>query len=210
MQRGLFISFEGVEGCGKTTQAEALVTWLRQNSISTVSVRDPGGNDISEAIRAILLNPQHRVMHARCEVLLFLAARSQLTYEKIMPALKKKQVVVTDRYFDSTLVYQAYARHLPERLISIFNRFATGGLKPDVTFLVDIDIQKGRNRGACDDRMEREALEYHERVRKGFLHRAHRAKKRIVILDGEKDVSTLNQEVITHVKKILVRKGYNI
>jgi len=210
MPRGLFISFEGVEGCGKTTQVDALVSWLKDKNIPTISVRDPGGTDIGEAIRHILLDPKLHTMHARSEVLLFLASRSQLTYEKILPALKKKEVVVTDRYIDSTYVYQAYARHLPERLISVFNRFATAGLKPDLTFLVDIDIIKGRKRGTFDDRMESEALAYHEKVREGFLRIARRAKKRIKVLDGEKDVFALNQEVISHVQKVLVRKGYTV
>lgn len=210
MPRGLFISFEGVEGCGKTTQADALVGWLKENTIPAVFVRDPGGTDIGDAIRAILLDPQYRAMHAKSEVLLFLASRSQLTYEKIIPALKKGQVVVTDRYADSTLAYQAYARDLPGRLIAVFNRFATAGLRPDLTFLVDIDIVRGRTRGVFDDRMERESLRYHERVRAGYLRLARKAKKRIKVLDGEKDVRSLNQEVIAHVKTIMLRKGYTV
>jgi dTMP kinase len=208
MPRGLFISFEGVEGCGKTTQADALVRWLEDKKLPVVYVRDPGGTDIGEAIRAVLLDPQYKSVHAKTEVLLFLASRSQLTYERILPALEKKQVVVTDRFTDSTLVYQAYARRLPERLIAIFNRFATAGLKPDITFLVDIDIEKGRARGIYEDRMERETLEYHQQVREGFLRLAQRAKKRIKILDGEKTIKALNHEVVTHVKKVMARKGY--
>jgi dTMP kinase len=210
MPRGLFISFEGVEGCGKTTQASALVDWFRGHGVPTVYVRDPGGTDVGEAIRTILLDPRYDAMRAKTEVLLFLASRSQLTYEKIMPALNKKQVVVTDRFADSTMVYQAYARNLPERLIAIFNRFATAGLKPDITFLVDIDISKGRKRGVFNDRMEQENMDYHQRVRDGFLRLARKAKKRIIILDGEKTIETLNDEVITCVKKVMVRKGYNV
>lgn len=210
MPRGLFISFEGVEGCGKTTQADALVDWLKGKDIPVVYIRDPGGTDIGEAVRTILLDPEFRTMHAKCEVLLFLASRSQLTYEKIIPALSKRQIVVTDRYADSTLVYQAYARDLPGRLIAVFNRFATAGLKPDLTFLVDIDIARGRARGVFDDRMERESLLYHERVREGYLRLARKAKKRIKVLDGEKEVRSLNQEVIAHVKTIMARKGYTL
>lgn len=210
MPRGLFISFEGVEGCGKTTQADALVTWLTSQQIPTRYVRDPGGTDIGEAIRGILLDPGYIKMHAKCEVLLFLASRSQLTYEKILPALVQREIVVTDRYADSTLAYQAYARDLPKRLIALFNRFATAGIKPDVTFLVDIDIVQGRKRGVFDDRMEKESLLYHERVREAYLRLAHRAKKRIKVLDGEKDVQALNREVIEHVKILLARKGYSL
>ena len=210
MPRGLFISFEGVEGCGKTTQADALVSWLTSQQLPTCYVREPGGTDIGEAVRNILLDPSYKKMHKKCEVLLFLASRSQLTYEKILPALSKREIVITDRYADSTLAYQAFARDLPQRLVVLFNRFSTAGLKPDLTFLVDIDIAQGRTRGVFNDRMECESLLYHERVREGYLRIARKAKKRIKILDGEKDVTVLNQEVITYVKKLLVRKGYII
>lgn len=210
MSRGIFISFEGVEGSGKTTQAKALVEWFARNGLPVVFVRDPGGTDVGEAIRQILLDPDHLTMHARCEVLLFLASRSQLTYEKILPAVKKKQVVVTDRFADSTLAYQVYARDLPMRLISLFNRFATAGIKPDLTFLVDIDITAGRKRGIFDDRMEQKSLKYHERVREGYLRLARRAKKRIKVLDGKKAIKTLTEEVIGHVKQLLVRKGFTL
>jgi len=149
-------------------------------------------------------------MHAKCEVLLFLAARSQLTHEKILPALKDKKVVVTDRFSDSTFAYQSYARDLPRRLISIFNRFAAAGLKPDLTFLVDIDTKKRMERGKFSDRMETEAEDYHQKVRNGYRYLAARAKKRCKILDGEKSVEILHNEVIHHVREVLARKGYKI
>ena len=208
VKRGVFISFEGVEGSGKTTQAKALVDWLTENRIPHIFVRDPGSTRIGEKIRDVLLSRDNREMHSKCEVLLFLAARSQLTYEKILPALKEKKVVVTDRFSDSTFAYQSYARDLPRRLITIFDRFAAAGLKPDLTFLVDIDTRKRMERGKFSDRMETEAELYHEMVRKGYRFIAARSKKRCKTLNGEKSVEALHDEVISHVMNVLTRKGY--
>jgi dTMP kinase len=210
VKRGVLITFEGVEGSGKSTQAEALAGWLENAKIPHLFVRAPGGTEIGEMIREILLNPAHKVMYEKCEVLLFLAARSQLTYEKILPALRDKKVVVSDRFTDSTYAYQIYARHLSQRLISIFNRFATAAVKPDLTFLLDIDISKGRERGDFNDRMETEDEMYHQRVREGYLRLAKRAKKRIKILNGDKSPEELKEEVLKFVKELLMRKGYKI
>jgi dTMP kinase len=209
-KRGVFISFEGVEGSGKTTQAQALADWLQESEIPYIFVRDPGTTKIGEKIREIILDKEYREMHAKCEVLLFLAARSQLTYEKILPALREKRIVVTDRFSDSTFAYQCYARQLPRRLISIFNRFAAAGMKPDLTFLIDIDTAKRLERGKFKDRMETEAEGYHQRVRQGYRTLAARSKKRFKILDGEKTVDVIHDEVIHYVKELLKRKGYKI
>jgi dTMP kinase len=210
VRRGVLITFEGVEGSGKTTQAKNLVAWLEQRKITHIFVREPGGTMVGEAIRNILLNPAYKEMHRKCEVLLFLAARSQLIYERILPAIKQKQVVVADRFYDSTYAYQVCGRDLPRRLISVFNRFATAGVKPDLTFLFDLDIAKGRKRGIFDDRMETAGNTYHEKVREAYLQVARRAKKRIKILDGEKDLDELENEVIAYAKAFLTKKGYKL
>ncbi|MGB3477918.1 MAG: dTMP kinase [bacterium] len=210
VRRGVLITFEGVEGSGKTTQAKGLVDWLREREIPYIFVREPGGTTVGEAIRSILLNPEHKEMHQKCEVLLFLAARSQLTYEKILPAIQQKKVVVADRFYDSTYAYQVCGRDLSLRLISIFNRFATAGIKSDLTFLVDLDIAKGRARGVFDDRMETAGKTYHQKVREGYLKLAHRAKKRIKILNGEKPLDDLRREVVDYTKAFLIRKGYKL
>jgi dTMP kinase len=210
IRRGILITFEGVEGSGKTTQAENLVAWLGQKHIPHIFVREPGGTSISEAVRDILLNPKYGEMHKKCEVLLFLAARSQLVYEKILPAVEQKKVVVADRFYDSTYAYQVCGRALPARLISVFNRFAAAGLKPDLTFLFDIDITEGRARGIFDDRMETAGEKYHEQVRKGYLKLAHRAKTRIKVLDGAKDLNELRRKMIEYTRTLLVRKGYKV
>ncbi|KPJ73870.1 hypothetical protein AMJ52_02780 [candidate division TA06 bacterium DG_78] len=210
VRRGVFITFEGVEGSGKTTQAQGLVDWLSEHNLPHLFVREPGSTAVSEMIREILLNPENKTMNPKCEVLLFLAARSQLTYEKLLPALHKKQIIVSDRFADSTYAYQTYARDLPQRLIAIFNRFATAGIKPDLTLLFDIDVTEARKRGIFDDRMECEEEDYHRKVREGYLKLAHRAKKRVKILDAAKPVEILKREVINNVKNLLVRKGYTL
>jgi dTMP kinase len=210
VRRGVLITFEGVEGSGKTTQAKNLVAWLEQRKITHIFVREPGGTMVGEAIRNILLNPAYKEMYRKCEVLLFLAARSQLIYERILPAIKQKQVVVADRFYDSTYAYQVCGRDLPRRLISVFNRFATAGVKTDLTFLFDLDIAKGRKRGIFDDRMETAGNTYHEKVREAYLQVARRAKKRIKILDGEKDLDELENEVIAYAKAFLTKKGYKL
>jgi len=209
LKHGLLITFEGVEGSGKTTQANGLIEWLKEKNIPHIFVREPGSTSVSEMIRQILLNPQSKI-HPRCELLLFLAARSQLVYEKILPSLQAKKIVVSDRFSDSTYAYQVYARNLPERLISIFNRFASAGLKPDLTFIVDADITKRHERGKYSDRMETENENYHQKVRGGYLKLAHRAKKRIKLLNGEKPIDVLKEEVIKHVTNLLIRKGYKL
>lgn len=210
LRRGVFMTFEGVEGSGKTTQAQALVDWLSEQNIPHLFVREPGSTTVGEMIREVLLNPANKNMHPKCEVLLFLAARSQLTYEKILPALQQRKIVVSDRYADSTFAYQVYARDLPQRLIAIFNRFATAAIKPDLTFIFDIDVSRARQRGTFGDRMESEDKSYHQRVRNGYLKLAHRAKKRIKVLDGAKSVDVLKSEVVNYVRKFLTRKGFKL
>jgi dTMP kinase len=208
-KRGVLISFEGVEGSGKTTQARALVDWLGNAGLPCVFVREPGGTEVGEMIRSILLHPGLKI-DPRCETLLFLAARGQLVAETIMPALQGRKIVVTDRFADSTFAYQVCGRNLPPRLIAVFNRFAARGLKPDLTFLVEFDARKRGARGKDRDRMEAEDNDYHDRVRRGFLKLAGRARKRIKVLDGEKPVSELTLEITAKVKNLLINKGYKL
>ncbi len=210
VKRGVLITFEGVERSGKSTQAKALARWLAEKDLPHIFVRDPGTTQIGEDIRKILLNPRLGNMHAKCEVLLFLAARSQLTHEKLLPAIREKQIVVCDRFADSTFAYQSYARNLPARLVAVFNRFATAGIKPDLTFLVDIDVAAAQKRGVGGDRMEAENTDYHERVRDGYLKLAHRARKRIRVLDGTLPVEALHRQVVTAAGDLLLRKGYKL
>jgi dTMP kinase len=128
----------------------------------------------------------------------------------ILPALRDRKIVITDRFADSTFAYQVCGRGLPPRLIAIFNRFATSGLYPDLTFLVDFDARKRRERGKTRDRMETESDTYHDRVRHGFLKLARRARKRVKVLDGEKPVADLTREIAGQVKNLLLNKGYKL
>lgn len=208
-RRGLLVTFEGGEGSGKTTQAERLVRWLAERNVEHLFIREPGGTAVGERIREVLLKPGS-TMNAKCEVFLFLAARSQLVHEKILPALERGAVVVVDRFADSTMAYQAYGRDLPRRLIAIFNRYACAGIRPDLTLFFDIDVARGRTRGKNKDRLEQEAESYHERVRDAYRLLARRAKKRIKQLDGTKSVDELHQQVIGHVESLFRRKGFAV
>jgi dTMP kinase len=202
----MFITFEGIDGCGKSTHAKLLSDFLNQKGFRTLILREPGGTDFSEKIREILLTSDYE-LNPQIELLLFEAARSHLTQNVINIELQSGTAVISDRFFDSTYAYQAYARRLPNRLVAIFNRFASAGLKPDLTFLVDIDIPDGQARGKCVDRMEKQDFSYHKKVREGYLRLARRAKKRIRVLDGKKSVDILKEEVVNYVKDLLNRKG---
>lgn len=210
MNRGVVLSFEGIEGSGKTTQAELLYNDLRGKGESCIMFREPGGTSIGESIREILLDPKMKIA-PWSELLLYLAARAELVHEKIVPELKERKIVILDRYMDSTFAYQVFGRGLPYRLVSVFNRVVTKSIKPDITILVDIEPAKGLHRvGSTRDRMESEAQTYHNRVREGYLTIAKRARKRIRVFDG----SLSKEEIHTQIKEIvfpfLKSKGYKL
>lgn len=183
---GVFVTFEGGEGCGKSTQLEALATRLIEGGLSVVTLREPGGTRVGELVRAALLDPAHVEMSARAELLLYEASRAQLIAEKIAPALVAGSVVLCDRFFDSTTAYQGYGRGLPLDEIEALNRIATGGLVPDLTIVLDIDPVLGlaRATAAGADRLEAEDLAFHERVRSGFLEIARKEPVRVVVVDA--------------------------
>jgi len=195
--RGVLIAFEGIEGSGKTTQAELLYNFLKEKSIPCIFSREPGGTEIGEQIRKILLDPKNKKMHAKTELLLYLANRCQHAYEKIIPEIKKRTVVITDRYSDSSLAYQGKARELSFKVVSRLNKFATFGLKPDLVILIDIPVEVGleRTREKTLDRLEQEEINFHEQVREGYLQLAKKAAKRIKVFDGTKPIETLQKEI---------------
>ncbi len=210
---GVLISFEGIDGSGKSTQAQLLDKHLRLAGYDVLFLREPGGTPVSEAVREILLSRRNDGMSARAELLLFLAARAELVEKTITPALDSGKVVITDRFADSTFAYQIYGRGLPERNVRQANSFAASGLKPDLTFLVDVDVLTAHKRlKRKRDRMEAAARAFHERVRKGFLKLAEKDARRIVTLNGHKSAQQLWQEVRTHSEALLerrkVRKSY--
>ncbi|HIE05395.1 MAG TPA: dTMP kinase [bacterium (Candidatus Stahlbacteria)] len=210
MNRGVIVSFEGTEGSGKTTQAELLFQDLQNLGLPSILFREPGGTNLGERIREILLDPSEKIA-SWSELLLYLAARAELVVEEIIPALKDLKVVILDRYIDSTFAYQVFGRGLPYRPVSIFNRIASRAIRPDLTILVDIDPKVGFQRiGYSKDRIEAEDNEYHNRVREGYLKLARRAKKRIKLLDGSLAKDVLHKKIREIVFPFLKRKGYKL
>jgi dTMP kinase len=199
---GLFITFEGVEGSGKTTQIKRLEAWLAEAGRAVIDSRDPGGTDIGMQIRQILLDPANSAMSDRAELMLYAADRAQHVAEKLKPAVEAGTVVLCDRYVHSTVAYQGYGRGLPFKDIHTLNSLATQGLWPDLVILLDLDPSVGLNRAKAvgrPDRLEQEALQFHERVRQGFLELAQMETERFVIVDAAKsadEVAALIQEQV--------------
>ncbi len=207
--RGVLIAFEGIEGSGKTTQAELLYNFLKAKSIPCIFSREPGGTEIGERIREILLDPQNKKMHARTELLLYLANRCQHTYEKIIPEIRKGTVVITDRFSDSSLAYQGKGRDLSFKVVSRLNKFATFGLKPNLVILMDVPVNIGlaRSQNKKLDRLEQEELKFHERVHEGYQQLAKRAPKRIKVFDGTKPIEELQAEINKLILDFLSKKS---
>ena len=169
----MFITFEGTEGSGKTTQINHLANKLSEAGYSVQNTREPGGSNVGNQIREILLNPVNEGLSATSELLLYAASRAQHVREVIVPALKNGKIVISDRFSDATVAYQGYGRNLDLVLINHLNQIATGGLVPDLTFLLYLPIEIGLQRASTSrdelDRIERENLEFHERVQNGYL-----------------------------------------
>mgnify|MGYP001047070171 CR=1 FL=1 len=208
---GTLITFEGVEGSGKTTQARLLAEYLKTLGYQVILSREPGGTEIGERIRRILLDNQLKQMHPLTELFLYLASRNQHTREKIIPALQAGRIVIVDRYADSSVAYQGHGRELGEKLISRLNKLATATIKPDITFLIDLPVRIGQNRKRKEepDRLEQEADSFHERVRNGYLKLARRAPKRIKIISGNQPADEIQNQIRSQVAELLTRKGVN-
>lgn len=187
LKRGFLLSFEGIEGCGKTTQLRGLARRLRAHGYLVVETREPGGAPISEKIRTVLLDPSNRGMDARCEMLLYLASRAQHLTETIRPALEKGAVVLCDRFADATMAYQGYGRGLGPHMIARLNRFATSGTAPNLTIVLDVPVATGlarKRRVGNLDRLDRENETFHETVRRGYLRIAKQSPRRVRVVDG--------------------------
>jgi dTMP kinase len=195
-KRGLFITFEGTEGAGKSTQIRQAAASLRRKGYRVLLLREPGGTRISEAVREIILNKQFKEMHPHTELLLYLAARTQIVHEKIMPALQAGRAVICDRFEDSTLAYQGYGRGISLQSIQTVSRMMVrGALVPDLTFVLDIPPVEGMKRGGRHDRMELEALSFHNRVRRGFLDLARKNPRRYHVIDARQDKKTVADQI---------------
>ncbi len=204
---GLFITFEGPDGSGKTTQLRLLVKWLRVRACEVVLTREPGGTDIGDQIRTVLHDPANTAMDARTEILLYSADRAQHVAQLIRPALAKGKIVISDRYADSTLAYQGYGRALDLAKIRAITDFATGGLKPDLTFYLDIlpeeGLQRRRLGGEEWNRMDAEALAFHRRVRAGYLALVEADRDRWEMIDASRPVEDVQAEIRAAVAKRL-------
>ena len=187
-QRGLFITFEGVEGSGKTTQAKILARWLKAQGRKVLLTREPGGPYISEKIRKILLDARHHEMHPLTELLLLEASRSQHMHQVIAPALKAGAIVICDRFADSSTAYQGYGRRMDLDMVRRLNDIATAGCRPALTMVIDVPVDVGFSRAAkrkrSFDRMESQQQAFHQRVRKGFQALAQGEPARVKLLDG--------------------------
>ena len=194
-----FITFEGSEGCGKSTQVKRLVVRLKKNGVPFTLTREPGGTPIGESIRELLqFAPESANMSPETELLLFEASRAQLVREIIEPALARGHCVISDRYFDSTTVYQGAARKLDRELVERMNRFAVGDCVPDITVVLDVDLKTAKARMKAPrrpDRMEQETEEFYERVRDGYLELAKREPTRVILIDGSKSPDQIETEV---------------
>ena len=214
---GTFVTFEGVDGSGKSVQTGLLAEALRSRGYSVTASREPGGTPVAERVREILLDTGIENMAWSTEVLLYLASRAEHVARVLRPALERGELVICDRFLDSTLAYQAFGRDggdtsIGEALVAIrrANDLSTGGTGPELTFLLDLDPEEGLNRtseaGRTPDRLEGEGIAFLERVRKGFLHLAVEEPDRIVVVDGSSAASEIAEEVLDFTLKHLQRK----
>lgn len=196
MNRGLFITFEGADGCGKSTQLNMLADYLTKKGFEVIVTREPGAKGLGEKIREILLNYDD-IVSDRCESFLFLADRAQHIDMIVNPAVEAGKIVLCDRHTDSTVAYQGYGRQLPLDRIKMLNEMAVNGRHPDLTFVFDIDVETSMKRVGDDkDRMESAGKEFHNRVRYGYLEIAKQEPKRVKVLDATKTIDEISKLVI--------------
>ena len=212
-QRGLFLSFEGTEGSGKSTQMHLLVERLRRDGISVVENQEPGATTIGKQLRRILLDPAHREMAPMTELLLMFASRAQAAAEIIRPALERGEIVVSDRFTDSTLAYQGYARGLGFETVLAAQQLALGALLPDLTLSIELDIETGLARAhrrnedqagsLCETRLDLQSMEFHQRVAQGYRKISQAEPRRFRIVDGRGNPEKVAGRVWAEVKDLV-------
>jgi dTMP kinase len=204
---GTLITFEGIDFSGKSVQASLLYERLKSKAVDVLFLREPGGTEISENIRNVLLDNKYDKMQAATEVLLYSAARAQMVAEKVTPHLKSGGVVICDRFYDSTTAYQGYGRQIDLDFIQRLNKFVTQGVKPDLTFLLDLDPEEALKRkdknGKSLDRLEQEHLKFHQRVRAGYLKIAQAEPNRFKIINGSRSIESIQEEVLAQTISML-------
>ncbi len=207
MKKGLFITFEGLDGSGKTTQIELLKNYLKSKGFDVVTTIEPGGTEIGGKIRNILLDKGNLDMSHKAETFLFLASRAELVSKVIAPALREGKIVICDRFFDSTVVYQGIARGLEEKQILDMSLWATCKIVPDITFLLSVKVSRGKKRmdiaSKKRDRIELEKDNFKKKIYKGYLEIARKNKDRIVVIDGEKNMESIFKEIKSKVCECL-------
>ena len=204
MTKGKFITFEGSEGCGKSTQSKLLYDYLKKKGYSVISLREPGATKISEKIRKILLDCKNDSMSEEAEMLLYMAARAQIVEELIKPAISAGKIVICDRFLDSTLAYQGYGLGIDIGLIKKVGGFVTQGIRPDLTIFLDLPVKKGlKHREYCEDRIEMRSLSYHDKVRRGYLKLASFEPARIKVVRVEKEKKDTQSKIRNLTDKLL-------
>lgn len=205
-RRGLFVAFEGGDGAGKSTQTGLLCDALQQRGFTVLRTREPGGTDIGEKLRALVLDHGHGTIDARTEALMFAAARAAHADQVIRPALERGEIVVTDRYIDSSVAYQGAGRSLGTDAVRSLNEWATDGLRPDLTVLLDVDPEQGRERRmageAAEDRLESEPDAFHARIRFAFLALAAASPESYLVLDARAPVTELARAILDRVQQL--------
>lgn len=202
----MFISFEGIDGSGKSTQIQLLKEKLENNNQKVVTLREPGGSQLSENIREILLNKDYNI-NSETELLLFESARAYLTQNVIIPALNKGEIVLIDRFFDSTIAYQGYGRGIDLDFIQSCNMFATQNIIPDITFYlkINMDTSNFRRLSLQKDRIENSGLDFYQKVINGFDEISLQNKDRVITIDGTKDVNLVHIDIVE-----IINQKYNI
>ena len=207
--RGLFITLEGGDGAGKSTQIINITKFFEEKGLVVVHTREPGGTHIGEKLRDILLDKDNMEMFPETEMLIYASSRAQHVREFIMPALARGEIVICDRFLDSSIAYQAYGRRLGD-LVSEVNRCAADGLEPDITFWMDIDPEAGRARAKGDhepDRLELEQNDFHCRVYEGYRHIADAAPGRVKRIDATRSVDEIKNEIYSYLEELCLSRG---
>ena len=207
---GFFVTLEGPEGSGKSTQLQMLSDYLKDRHYPVLCTREPGGTGISEQIRRVILSKENHAIADVTEALLFSAARAQIVAELIRPALAEGKIVISDRYADSTLAYQGYGLGLDLEALRAITHFATGGLTPDLTFFIDVPVQDGIARKSKDEvnRLDEKSIQYHERVRAGYLAMMESEPQRWVLIEGTHSMGEVQNRIRERLEEELGRRGF--
>lgn len=209
-KRGWFITFEGPEGSGKSTQCRMLIDFLASRNLPAVLTREPGGTEIGQQIRKIILDPQNKTLTPGTELLLYFADRAQHVAEYIRPALDKGTIVISDRYTDATWAYQGYGRGLDRKAIKFLNAFTTDRLRPDITFLLDVNLEKGLDRARTNksefappghgpgqgDRIEREPVDFYRKVMAGYRSLMKKERARFIYISGDDTIDAIHAKIV--------------